>query len=141
MDFIPTDDFRLEIRIPFYEIDAGQALYHGNYFHLFETARLEHLRAAGFTYKNLMEMSRHLSLVDAHLRYRRPLLFDEEVVVTSAVVDIKTRSMTYEQKIFKKGQKKPATEATLTFVCTSFDGSAVHIPGELLDALAAYHKP
>lgn len=140
MDFFPTDDFRLAVRVPFYEIDAGQALYHGNYFHLYENARIEHLRAAGFTYKNLMEMERHLSLVDAHLSYRRPIFFDEEVIVTSSIIDVKTRSVTYGQKIFKEGTEKPVSEATLTFVCTSFQGRAVKIPGELLSALAAYHK-
>ena len=30
---------KTELRAPVFEVDLGQAVYHGNYFHVFELAR------------------------------------------------------------------------------------------------------
>ncbi len=36
------------LRVPFFEVDIGQAVYHGNYYHLFELGREDFLRKTGF---------------------------------------------------------------------------------------------
>lgn len=38
------------LRVPFFEVDMGQAVYHGNYYHFFELGRedfLTHLQTGG----------------------------------------------------------------------------------------------
>ena len=135
MDFIPTPEHRLNYRVPFFEVDAGMALYHGNYFHLFEIARTQFMREVGFPYVSLMERERHLSVVEARCRYRKPLRYDDEVVIVSRIVELSSRSVTWEQKIFRGGDERPSVAATLVFVCVSFSGSAVRLPDEFGDAL------
>ena len=56
-------------RIPLYEIDIGQAVYHGNYFHFFELAREAFLRDLGrYTLATLVGQQRPRQVVRQALR-------------------------------------------------------------------------
>ena len=48
------------VRVPLFEVDPGQAVYHANYFHLFELGREAFLRHIGFPYRQFMNRQLHL---------------------------------------------------------------------------------
>ena len=132
----PVAGHRFRWRVPLYEIDLGQAVYHGNYYHFFEMAREALLRQQGFGYPELVARQMHLAVVEAHCRYRQPVRYDDEIEIYTTVTALKSRSITFHQQLFLTATGKLATEVHLTTICISFAGKPVPLPPELRQCLA-----
>ena len=136
------DSFRLmhktRLRVPLFEVDLGQAVYHGNYYHLFELGREAFLRDLGYPYRRFMDQQLHLSIVEASCSYRRPLLYDDLIEVHTGVNWWRTRSLAFSQAIYRDDGEDDlvlCTKATLNMVCVRFTGQATVIPAEFVDVL------
>ncbi len=123
-------------QVPLYEIDMGQAVYHGNYYHFFEMAREALLREQGFGYPELVAREMHLAVVEAHCRYRRPVRYNDAIEIYTTVSALKSRSVSFHQRLFLSLTGELATEVHLHTVCISFAGRPVPLPPELRQCLA-----
>ncbi len=132
------------LRVPLHEVDLGMAVYHGNYYHLFQVARDEFLRDAGFSYKRIMDLELHLTIVETHCEYRKALHYDDLVQVHTRPSWMRTRSLGMEQKITRRddsGKALLCTRLSLGLVCVTFQGLATRIPKELAACLQKYLAP
>ncbi len=129
---------RFAYRVPLYEIDMGQAVYHGNYFHFFELAREALLRDLGFGYPELVARQMHLAVVEAHLRYRQPVRYDDQIEIYTTVTALKSRSIHFHQQLFRCTPGTLATELRLATVSINFEGKPVPLPAELKERLASF---
>jgi acyl-CoA thioester hydrolase len=132
---LPVNWHHLSHRVPLYEIDMGQAVYHGNYFHFFEMAREALLRDLGFGYPELVAQQIHLAVVEAQCHYRQPVRYDDVIDIYTCIANLKSRSVQFHQQIFLPAATKPATEAIITTVSISFAGKPVPLPPELKQKL------
>lgn len=126
------------VRVPLYEVDLGQAVYHGNYFHLLELGRESFLRDLGYPYRRFMEQQLHLTIVEASCSYRRPLHYDDLLEVRTRVEGWRSRSLVFAQTIYRdEGAAGMAlcTEATLKMVCVRFSGQPTLLPTAFVDIL------
>lgn len=126
------------LRVPLFEVDLGQAVYHGNYFHLLELGRESYLRQVGYPYKQFMDLSMHLTIVEVTCNYRKSLRYDDEIEVRSAVIWWRSRSLGFEQEIYRpgdSGEPELCFKATLSMVCVRFTGQPTVLPKPFLDAL------
>ncbi len=73
--------FSHRIRVRFAETDAMGIVHHANYLLYLEEARVEYLRALGKPYTELRKDGVDHAVLECFVQYRRPLIFDEEVVV------------------------------------------------------------
>lgn len=129
---------KTQFRIPLFEVDIGQAVYHGNYFHLFELGREAFLRDLGYPYRRLMDQELHLTIVEVSCNYRRPLHYDELVEIRTGVNWIRNRSLSLSQDIYLvEGAAEPilCTAAVFNLVCIHFSGKAVTIPKDFAQRL------
>jgi acyl-CoA thioester hydrolase len=129
---------RFTYRIPLYEIDMGQAVYHGRYYHFFELAREALLREVGFSYPELVTQQFHLAVVETSCRYRQPVRYNDDIEIITTVPLLKSRSIQFYQQLFLTATNKLATEATLTTVCITFAGKPAPLPLELREKLLAF---
>ncbi len=126
------------LRVPLFEVDVGQAVYHGNYFHLFELGRESFLREVGYPYKRLMDDEMHLTIVEAHCTYRASLRYDDEIQVRTGVSWKRSRSLGMAQSIFRAGEAPEpvlCTQLSLSMVCVRFSGRPTALPRELVSLL------
>lgn len=132
------------LRIPLFEVDLGQAVYHGNYFHLFELGRESFLRNLGYPYKRFMDQSLHLTIVELTCHYRKSLRYDDSIEVRSAVRWWRSRSLAFEQTITRAGttgEPELCAQATLNMVCVRFTGQPTVIPKDFLELLQRWVNP
>ena len=125
-------------RVPLFEVDLGQAVYHGNYFHLFELGREDFLRRIGFPYRQFMERQLHLTIVEARCNYRRSIHYDEMIEIHTAIIKVRRRGLSFSQLLFRRnGQeeknkesagKELCTQVTLDMVCVTFSGRPTVLP-------------
>jgi len=145
MSQLPTDAplvwHTTSLRVPLFEVDLGQAVYHGNYFHLLELGRECFLRDLGYPYKHFMDQSMHLTIVELTCNYRKSLRYDDEIEVRTAVSWWRSRSLAFEQAIHRmgaSGESELCTQATLNMVCVRFSGQPTVIPRDFLELVKSW---
>jgi acyl-CoA thioester hydrolase len=142
-DEAPRVWHKTSLRVPLYEVDLGQAVYHGNYFHLLELAREGFLRDLGYPYRRFMDEQLHLTVVEASCSYRRSLHYDDLIEVHTGVPWWRRRSMAFAQAIYRsEGEQAPTlcTRATLNMVCVRFTGQPTTLPAEFATLLKEWAK-
>ena len=132
------------LRVPLFEVDIGQAVYHGNYFHLFEMARENFLRDLGYPYRRFMEQQLHLTIVETSCSYRRSLHYDDHIEVQTRVLWWRRRSLAFAQNIQRRAEedntKVLCTEATFKMVCVRFSGAPTILPLDFVHLLQEYQS-
>lgn len=131
-----------QLRVPLFEVDIGQAVYHGNYFHLFELARENFLRELGYPYRRFMDQQLHLTVVETSCSYRRSLHYDDRIEVHTRVLWWRRRSLAFAQNIFRVEEESTSkilcTKANLNMVCVRFTGSPTILPSDFVNLLKEY---
>ncbi len=85
----PSDyPFRHRIRVRFAETDAMQIVHHGRYLPYLEEARVAYLRHIGHPYTEWREQGTDSAVLEAYVRYVKPLRFDDEFDVHVALADV-----------------------------------------------------
>ena len=69
------------IRVRFSETDAMGIVHHSRYLPYLEEARVEYLREIDHPYTSLRDEGFDIAVLEAAVRYRQPLRFDEQVTV------------------------------------------------------------
>jgi acyl-CoA thioester hydrolase len=123
------------IRVRYAETDAQGVVYHANYIVYFEVGRGAFLRAMDLDY-NAMESGGHfIVVVEANARYRAPARYDDELVVTTTLQELRHRSMVFAYAV-KKGDVLVA-EGTTAHVCVDREGKPVAVPAVVRERLSA----
>jgi acyl-CoA thioester hydrolase len=98
------------IRVRYGETDQMGHAYYANYLYWFEQARGAWCRDRGFTYKGLEDQGVLLPVVEAHIRYRGEVHYDDCIVVRVWVSEIKRAAMRFEYEILNETTGKSTTE-------------------------------
>ena len=98
----PTEQapFRWPVRVYYEDTDAQGLVYYANYFRFMERARTEWLRALGVEQDVLMrEQRRVFVVVDTQAEFLLPAKFNDELLVSAALVSRARASFELEQLI------------------------------------------
>ncbi len=82
-----TIDIKIEPR--YAETDQMGVIYHGNYFTYFEVARTGFFKHFGYPYKMMEERGVMLPVVDVSCQYKKPILYDDDIIVRTSIESVK----------------------------------------------------
>ena len=124
------------IRVRYGDTDQMGHAYYANYLYWFEQARGAWCRDRGFTYKSLEEQGLLLPVVEAHVRYKGEVRYDDWIVVRVTVTEIKRSSMRFEYEITNETSGKVTTEGHTWHVVMSAEArKAISIPPHMCELL------
>lgn len=123
------DWLEIPIRVRYGETDQMGHAYYANYLYWFEVARGELCRSRGFTYKSLEEQGMFLPVVEAWVRYKGEVKYDDDIMVQIRLAEIKRASMKFEYRI-RKGDAI-MTEGYSWHVLMGQERKAISIPSDL----------
>ena len=129
----PTDyAFTHRLRVRFAETDAMGIVHHSRYLPYLEEARVEYLREIGHPYHELRAEGIDMVVLEAFVRYRSPLRFDDvvDVHVGLASANRTTFQMAY---LLTVDAAVRATAVTVHGSITSADGRPTRSPMWLRD--------
>lgn len=98
---------KTKIRIPFYDVDPMQVVWHGNYVKYLEMARCDFFRKLKYTYDDMKNDGIMYPIVKMDMKYIKSAKFDEEIVVECILQElepaiiIKYNIYLNNEKIFK----------------------------------------
>ena len=81
----------IELQPAFHDCDPMQVVWHGNYFKYFEVARCALLRRFDYDYPQMSASGYLFPIVDARVKYIRPLLFAQPLKVRARIVEWENR--------------------------------------------------
>lgn len=125
----------LQVRVAFADTDGMGVVWHGNYLVWFEMGRTELLRASGLTYRSLVDRNLHLPVIEAHVDYHRPALYDDLLSVACGMHPLKGVRLRLDYEI-RRGAELLVGGHTL-HAFTDGSGRPVRPPRDVVEALSA----
>jgi YbgC/YbaW family acyl-CoA thioester hydrolase len=135
-------EVRLRRRAAFSETDAAGIVHFANYFRYFEDAEHALWREAGLTI-HAADSPIGWPRISASCEYHRPLKFEHEFEIRVAIAEITSRTIRYEGRITRDGERVASAVWKIACVNRLPDGSmrSTNIPANILDRLAPYVHP
>ena len=78
-------------------------VHHGTYISYFEVGRVEYMRRRGLNYTSWTEMGFHLPVVEAYVRYRKTVRFDELVVIETRLTELSRVKVRFDYRLLRPG--------------------------------------
>ena len=106
--------FQWPVRVYWEDTDAGGIVFYANYLKFFERSRTEWLRSLGIGQQSLKESTGCLFVVtEATLRYHRPARLDDELIVSTSMLETGRASMTLKQQALLKTERDGVAQGGL----------------------------
>ncbi len=81
----------VDILVPFHDIDIMEIVWHGHYAKYFEVARCALLESIEYNYPQMRDSGYAWPIIDLRIRYIKPALFGQTIIVTAAVTEWENR--------------------------------------------------
>ncbi len=120
------DPHRCEIRVRYHETDGQRRVHHANYLNYFERGRVEMLRAAGLSYKDLEDSGQMLVVTEMNVRYQAAAEFDDLLVLTTEAIEIRKVRIRHRYRL-ERGSEV-IVEADSTIACVDREGRPSRLP-------------
>jgi acyl-CoA thioester hydrolase len=97
-------NFQTEVTVRFAETDAQGVAHNAAYLIWFEVARIDYLARYAHGYKYIQQQGYEALTVESHVRYLKPVVFDDRLVVHARCGDIRGARFGYEYAITRDGE-------------------------------------
>lgn len=122
-------------RVRYYETDKMQYAHHSNYIKYFENARIEWLRDAGVSYKDMENSGVMLPVVNINTNFKKPAKYDDLLTIKTAVKQPPNVKIIFTYEVYNQAQELLTTgETTLVFVDMK-KNKPIRCPQHILEAI------
>jgi len=93
---------RTHINVRYAETDQMGVVYHGNYLAWFEVGRTRLFKeVVGLSYKKIEADGFHLPVLEVSVKYRRPALYDDDLVVVTTMKEKPVMRLKLDYEVFR----------------------------------------
>ncbi len=82
---------KVEVKIPFHDIDMMAVAWHGHYLKYFEIARCALLDKINYNYPQMRDSGFLWPVIDVRIRYVKPARFGQRIIVSATLVEYENR--------------------------------------------------
>ena len=113
-------------------------VYHANYLVWLEVARTDLVRTRGISYAEMERRGFALAVAELTIRYRAPARYDDEVVVTAKLREVRSRSLRIDYEVTRvSDQKLLATAYTALVSIDTQTEKPVALPPDIREMFGA----
>lgn len=123
------------VRVRFAETDAQGIAHNSSYFVWFEVARVDYLEQVAGGYPAIREHGIEALVLETHVRFLEPAVFDDRLLVHSRCVDVRGARFRFEYAVERAG-KTIADGWTSHGVVDAATFRPTRVPSWLQEALA-----
>ena len=122
-----------QIIVRYHETDQMHFVHHSNYLKYFELARLEWLSNLQISYAEVESRGIFMPVVNASLKYIKPLVFGDNFSVTVILKKKPTATLEFDYKILNQNKELISTGNTLLAFLSSDTKLPIRCPKFLLE--------
>jgi len=126
----PNSSHQIQIRVCYHETDGQRRVHHANYLNFFERGRVEMLRNAGLSYKDLEDAGQMLVVTEMNVRYHAAAEFDDLLTLTTRAIEIRKVRIRHHYELHRGDEL--IVQADSTIACIGSDGRPSKLPTEFL---------
>jgi acyl-CoA thioester hydrolase len=120
------------VRARFCDTDLMGIVHHAKYLEYFEAGRVEYMHRRGVEYLEWTKRGIHLPLVEANVRYRKAVRFDERVLIETKLVELGRATVKFTFRVLRDTPAhEVVTEGSTTLACVGDNMAAKRIPEEV----------
>ena len=126
------------LKVPYYDVDLMQIVWHGNYLKYFEVARQALFKKYGVDLRRYTEDTRYVfPVVRSTIKHIWPLRFDDEFICTAVVKEARVKIvLDFEIKLISNGKVCAKGRSEQVAVLLPEMEMAFQIPEEIQKALS-----
>ncbi|MFT6834418.1 MAG: acyl-CoA thioester hydrolase [Francisellaceae bacterium] len=129
----------IDIEVPFFDVDAMEITWHGNYIKYFEISRCALLEKIQYDYAQMKESGYGWPVIDLRVKYVRPSRFKQIITVQSDLIEFENRlKINYIIKDKKSGEKLTTGYSTQVAIDLKTKEMCFVSPKILLDKMKEY---
>jgi acyl-CoA thioester hydrolase len=106
--------FVYQHRVRYRECDPMGVVYHTHYLDYFEVARTEALRPLGLSYREVEERGIFMPVIDASIRYVKPIYYDDLVEINVVFPTLPTFRFETRYEIRRSGETQVLATGSVT---------------------------
>ncbi len=127
------------IRVRYADTDKMGIVYNGKYLEYFEVGRTELLRSTGLPYSELEKAGYQLPLIQAHVNYKKPALYDDLIDIKAVVTELYSAKVHIDYELTHNGSGELiATGFTEHMFINASNKKPVKPPAKYIKALEPY---
>ncbi|WP_194776809.1 acyl-CoA thioesterase [Pararhodonellum marinum] len=105
------------LRVRYAETDQMGYVYYGHYAMYFEVARVEALRSAGYSYRQMEEEGIIMPVLESNIKYLKPGKYDELLTIKTQINEMPGIRIKFSYEVFNETNDLITTgTTTLTFL-------------------------
>ena len=117
------------LRVRYAETDQAGVVYHSNYLIWFEVGRVELCRDYGFNYRDMETgADAFLPVTEASVKYRAPARYDDEIIVRTRVVELRSRAIRFAYEVLRANDGALLAEGETRHIVMNREGRARAFP-------------
>ncbi len=101
-----------KFKVEFYDVDAMNIVWHGNYVKYMELGRCDLLDSIGYGYLQMVETGYSFPVIGINLKYIRSLKFRETATIRSTLIEYENRIRIKYEIYNEKGELTTKAEST-----------------------------
>ncbi len=133
----------VKLKVPYYDVDLMQVVWHGNYLKYFEVARQALFRECGLNFRRYAEEKRYVfPVIRSMVKYIRPLRLDDEFICTAVLKEARVKIvLDFEIKLVSDGKVCTKGRSEQAALLIPEMEMAFRIPEEIQKALYGRRWP
>ena len=129
--------FSTDVRVRFAETDAQRIAHNATYLVWFEVARVAYLDEFTAGYRAFQDAGYEATVVEAHVRYLAPAVFDDVIRIWTRCVDVRGARLRYDYVLGRVGDGVRVAEGWSTHACVDAHTlRPTRLPQWIVDAIA-----
>ena len=128
------DVFKKQFKVYFGDTDAAQVVHHARYLYWLEAARIDFLTHVGCSYKSLQDQQIGLVPINIHIKYLKPLIFDDTFEIAIKLINLTKTSLTINGDIIKDNTVHTTSDIKLACI-NEHNWKPQRLPVQLLEKL------
>lgn len=119
---VQQNEFLWPVRVYYEDTDSGGVVYYANYLKFMERARTEFLRSLGFEQDKLKQEQGVIFAVHSlSAKYKKPAIFNDELIVNSKITALGRASLTFKQSISRVPGNEELCDSEVKVACLHVD--------------------
>ncbi|MBV8685605.1 MAG: tol-pal system-associated acyl-CoA thioesterase [Alphaproteobacteria bacterium] len=111
---------RFPLRVYFEDTDVAGIVYYANYLRFMERARSDMLRLLGIDQRAALESGEGVyAVAEASIRYRAPARLGDDLVIVTALDEIRAASVLIHQQVMRGGEILADAMVTAAFITSA----------------------
>ena len=125
----------LELRVIFGDTDQMGVVYYANYLRYFEAARGHFVRQRGRSYGEFERAGYGLPVIEAHVKYRQSLRYDDLFEIRAVVTERRRVSVKFAYELRRGGEL--VADGWTHHACVDRNGKPAAMPKDMMELLDA----